>query len=133
MAWCPDLSFIEDVYHTLRLQYPSLKGHSLIKRESLIGIIDNLKFGLPISGITLNLFQRAARFLREVVTRSPYSDGNKRIGFIITFEFLKNNGFKLVASENEKIFFTKEIAMNTSINYMDLAKWLEDHSETIEF
>lgn len=132
MVWYPTFEYIKDAYEVLKLGYPQLEKHCLTNKNALKGIIDNLGYGLPIRQIKLDLWEKAGRFLREMITYSPFSDGNKRIAFIITYHFLNKNNYFLDASEDEKVNFTIFVAKNTGYDYKYLAKWLKSKCEKIK-
>ena len=128
MEWYPTLSYIKDAYEFLKLQYIDLENHFLMNENTLERLIDILKYGLPVSAIKLNIFERAGLFLYELINTHLFSEGNKRIAFIITYNFLKNNGYVLEASEDEKICFAIDIAISETCDYKELGKWLKNNS-----
>lgn len=46
-----------------------------------------------------DLFEMAAAYLFHIVQNHPFVDGNKRVGAMAAFTFLKLNGFSLIAKE----------------------------------
>ena len=54
---------------------------------------------------TPDLFELAAAYLYGIVRNHPFSDGNKRTGFLAAFTFLILNGFLIKASQAYIIAF----------------------------
>ena len=48
-----------------------------------------------------DLFEMAAAYLFHLVQNHPFIDGNKRVGAMATFTFLKLNGLTLITKDTE--------------------------------
>jgi len=48
-----------------------------------------------------DLFERAAAYLFHIVQNHPFVDGNKRVGAMAAFTFLKLNGLTLTAPDTD--------------------------------
>ncbi len=59
---------------------------------------------------TPDLFELAAAYLYGIVRNHPFSDGNKRTGFLAAFTFLILNGFLIEASQADVIAFVLAVA-----------------------
>jgi death-on-curing protein len=57
-----------------------------------------------------DLFELAAAYLYGIVRNHPFSDGNKRTGFLAAFSFLILNGFLINASQADVIAFVLAVA-----------------------
>ncbi|MFC3071806.1 type II toxin-antitoxin system death-on-curing family toxin [Shinella pollutisoli] len=57
-----------------------------------------------------DLFELAAAYLYGIVRNHPFSDGNKRTGFLAAFTFLLINGFLIEASQADIIAFVLAVA-----------------------
>ncbi|PZU22425.1 MAG: type II toxin-antitoxin system death-on-curing family toxin [Shinella sp.] len=57
-----------------------------------------------------DLFALAAAYLYGIVRNHPFSDGNKRTGFLAAFSFLAINGQLLEAEQAEVIAFVLAVA-----------------------
>lgn len=73
------------------------------------------------------LFDKGAAYLFHLVQNHPFIDGNKRIGAITTFVFLKVNGFDLVASNEVFEGLVMDVANGRS-SKEQVARFLEQHS-----
>ncbi|MCJ8053574.1 type II toxin-antitoxin system death-on-curing family toxin [Shinella curvata] len=59
---------------------------------------------------TPDLFELAAAYLYGIVRNHPFSDGNKRTGFLAAFTFLILNGNLIEASQADVIAFVLAVA-----------------------
>jgi death-on-curing protein len=57
-----------------------------------------------------DLFVIAAAYLYGFVKNHPFSDGNKRTGYLAAFTFLYLNGYLIEAEQSDVIEFVLEIA-----------------------
>jgi death on curing protein len=57
-----------------------------------------------------DVFELAGAYLYEIVRNHPFSDGNKRTGFLAAFSFLILNGFLIEASQADVIAFVLAVA-----------------------
>lgn len=57
-----------------------------------------------------DLFEMAAAYLFHLVQNHPFNDGNKRVGAVAAFAFLKLNGLSLVAPEELYYQLTLSVA-----------------------
>lgn len=61
-----------------------------------------------------DLFEMAAAYLFHIVQNHPFIDGNKRVGSMAAFTFLKLNGLTLAASDAEFERVVLEVAKGRS-------------------
>ena len=78
-------------------------GGSLGVRDA--GLLQSA-IAMPESGfgehyLHADLFEMAAAYLFHLVQNHPFIDGNKRVGAMATFTFLKLNGLTLTAKDTE--------------------------------
>jgi len=78
-----------------------------------------------------DLFELAAAYGYGITTSHPYSDGNKRVGFLAMYVFLGLNDFDIVASQPEVVEVMLGLASG-SLDELALADWLRSHSERVE-
>lgn len=57
-----------------------------------------------------DVFEFAAAYLYGIVQNRPFSDGNKRTGFLAAFTFLMLNGFLIETSQADVIAFVLAVA-----------------------
>jgi len=78
-----------------------------------------------------DIFELAAAYLYGIVRNRPYSDGNKRTGFLAAFSFLYLNGFLIEAEQSEIIEFVLSVAAG-EIYEEGATRFLRDFSIQIE-
>lgn len=76
---------------------------------------------------TPDVFELAAAYLYGIVRNHPFSDGNKRTGFLAAFSFLILNGFIIEASQADIIAFVLAVAAG-EIDEEGAARFLRDVS-----
>ncbi len=74
-----------------------------------------------------DLFEMAAAYLFHIVQNHPFIDGNKRSGAMAAFVFLRINGIKLDAPEDEFEETVLEIA-RTEADKQDAARFFRKFS-----
>jgi death-on-curing protein len=83
-----------------------------------------LTYGKP------SLFDLAAAYATGVVRNHPFVDGNKRVGFMLAYLFLRDNEYRLVADEAEATVMTVDLAAS-AISEADYAEWLRRNVEAV--
>ncbi len=73
---------------------------------------------------TPDLFELAACYAFGVVGNHPFTDGNKRTGFMAAYIFLRRNGWELVAPESDATAATLALA-SKQMTEADYAGWLK--------
>ncbi len=76
---------------------------------------------------TPDIFELAAAYLYGIVRNHPFSDGNKRTGFLAAFSFLILNGFLIEASQADIIAFVLAVAAG-EIDEEGASRFLRDVS-----
>jgi len=69
------------------------------------------------------LFEMAAAYAEGIVKNHPFSDGNKRAGFMAAYTFLGANGWQLEAPEEEAVLQTLALAAG-AIGAEEYSAWL---------
>ncbi len=68
----------------------------------------------------------AAAYAFGIVGNHPFTDGNKRVGFLTAVTFLGINGYELEAGEAEIVAMFRAAAAGAS-SEADLARWFREH------
>jgi death-on-curing protein len=76
------------------------------------------------------LEESAAALIHDLVVYHHFTDGNKRIGFIMRQIFFEKNGFTIKASEDEKVDFMLAIAQDIP-NFEERKEWITKHRRKI--
>lgn len=69
----------------------------------------------------------AAAYLYGIVRNHPFSDGNKRTGFLAAYTFLAINGFEIEASQANIVVFVLAIAAG-EVDEDGATRFLKDHT-----
>lgn len=71
---------------------------------------------------------KAAAFFQTLIQRHPFVDGNKRTAVRAVYAFLRVNGRKLVATQDEIVEFARNTAAG-KWDADDLTEWFGEHTE----
>lgn len=74
--------------------------------------------------------EKAAAIVESVVKNHPFSDGNKRTGYVLCRLLLMGSGLDIKASLEDKYKFVISISTG-EINYDEIKSWLEAHTEPL--
>ena len=75
-----------------------------------------------------SLFEMAAAYLFHIVQNHPFVDGNKRVGTMAAFVFLKLNGFTVSAGESEFERIVRQVAEG-QMKKEKIAEFLQKNSK----
>ena len=78
-----------------------------------------------------DLFDLAAAYASGIVRNHPFVDGNKRVGFVVAYVFLRRNGYRLVADEAEATIMTLGLAAGDVAEAV-YADWLRRNVEAMK-
>lgn len=80
------------------------------------------------SGYYADLIEEAAALWESMSQNHPFTDGNKRTAFAVTYTFLILNGTQLTASAEETCSFLSQLYDTGSFGFERLAAWLRDNT-----
>lgn len=75
-----------------------------------------------------SIFEKAAVYIRDIITLHPFLDGNKRTGITVAFVFLENNGYGGIDHEGEIEHFVLAV-IHQKLDIEDIAAWLKTHTK----
>lgn len=75
-----------------------------------------------------SLLDLAASYAHGIVQNHPFSDGNKRTGFMVAATFLEVNGMELTANEADVVLSTVALA-ERKMTETEYAVWLGENSK----
>jgi death-on-curing protein len=73
-----------------------------------------------------DLFTKAAALLESLVNNHPFLDGNKRTGITALALFLRINGYRFKATNEDIVAFTLKVAQK-QLNFEEMTVWLKKH------
>lgn len=98
-------------------------------RGALEAALDRPRQMLGYSNATL--FELATAYAGGIVRNHPFVDGNKRVGFMLAYVFLRANGYRLIADEAEATVMTIGLAAST-VSEAAYAEWLRRNVEAVQ-
>lgn len=81
----------------------------------------------PQMGYYNSLIEEAAAMMESLSNNHPFIDGNKRVAFFVTDEFLRMNGYFLECENEAAYAFFMELYDANSFRFASLVPWLEQH------
>lgn len=75
-----------------------------------------------------NVVDKAAAIIESIVKNHPFSDGNKRTGYILMRLILLKSNFDIKATEKEKYEFVIKIAEG-KLDFNEIKSWIEENLE----
>lgn len=78
----------------------------------------------PQSGYYADLIEQAAALWESLAQNHPFSDGNKRTAFAVTYTFLAINGIRITADANLTADFILGLHEAGTFEFTRLAAWL---------
>jgi death-on-curing protein len=100
---------------------PGLRDANLLE-SALARPVNAMDYGDP------DLPRLAALYAAGIIRNHPFLDGNKRTGFLLAYTFLALNGMRLVASQQDVISTTLDLAAGI-IDVDGYAAWLRTVTE----
>ena len=76
------------------------------------------------------IIDKAAALFHSMLFNHPFLDGNKRTTLGVVYEFLKQNGYKLIATNQEMINFPLKVE-NKHLDIEEIAEWLGDNTRKV--
>lgn len=124
MVWIPSVEYIEALFED-----QIKKGH-LMNRQGVISTLDKIRWGIPFQN-TPTIWDQVAILYKEIVENHYFSDGNKRLGALLTYIFLCNNGYEFSPIEGEIYSITMNVAQGLR-KFDELKEWFQKNSKKIQ-
>jgi death on curing protein len=70
--------------------------------------------------------EKSSALIESLITNHSFLDGNKRFGYVAMRLLLLEEGFDIVATEDEKYDFVINIA-KVNLKYPDIYSWINEH------
>jgi death-on-curing protein len=75
-----------------------------------------------------DLFAKATVLLESLVNNHPFLDGNKRTGITAVALFLRINGYRFKATNEDMVAFVLKVAQK-QLNFEEVTVWLKKHTQ----
>lgn len=80
----------------------------------------------PQLGHYESLIEEAAALMESLAMNHPFIDGNKRVAFFVTDDFLRMNGSYIDCEDQEAYGFFMNLFETNSFRFSELRSWLEE-------
>ena len=81
----------------------------------------------PQMGYYNSLTEEAAAMMESLSNNHPFIDGNKRVAFFVTDDFLRMNGYYMECDSEAAYVFFMGLYESNSFRFANLLSWLEEH------
>lgn len=105
-------------------------AHGLRDKEALLSLVKAPRQTFGGKDLYSDIFLKAAVYLKEIITRHPFVDGNKRTAMTAAFVFLAQNGYVPTAKKGEVKKFAFKVIKN-KLEILEISGWLKKNSKKI--
>ena len=123
----PDIA-VKAIHHQHTLEHGGLRG---VRSETALASALARPRQRWFYGELTTIPQLAAAYAEALVRAHPFSDGNKRSGFLVAVVFLGLNSCGFQAS-NESVVVTIQRLAAGELPWSELERWFADHSRANE-
>lgn len=118
---------LEEVLLIHKLAIEKFGGSSGIREDSLLDAAVNRPYAtFGQQELYPTPIDKAAAIIESFVKNHPFTDGNKRIGYILMRLMLLKNDMDIKATENEKYNFVIAVA-ESKLDFEEIKSWIEKH------
>lgn len=123
----PDV-VVQAIHHQQTLEHGGLRG---VRSETALASALARPRQRWVYGEPTTIPELAAAYAEALVRAHPFSDGNKRSGFLVAVVFLGLNSIGFRAS-NEGVVLTIQRLAAGELPWSELERWFVDHSRANE-
>jgi len=106
-------------------------SHGVRELGSLLSAVARPQASFDDQDLYPDLFTKAAALMDSLIRNHPFLDGNKRTGIAAAALFLRINGYRLNATNDELEKFALGVAQSRH-ELAEIATWLHAHVATAE-
>ncbi len=117
MVWIPTVEYILELFRD------QIGTPRLMNRVGLVSTLDKVTWGIPTSEFP-TIWERTTILFKEIVENHYFADGNKRLGILIAFIFLSNNGYNFFPPVGEVYSMTMEVAQGKR-TFEQIKNWFQ--------
>ncbi len=85
----------------------------------------------PQIGYYNSLIEEAVAMMESLSNNHPFIDGNKRVAFFVTDDFLRLNGYFIDCDNDIAYSFFIGLYESNSFRFDNLVPWLEEHASPL--
>ena len=121
MLWFPPIEYILELFRE------TMEEPKLLNFKGLESTLDKVKWGTPTQPPP-TLWDSATILFKDIVEQHFFMDGNKRIGCMLLYFFLKKNGITFTPPVGDIFNMTMEIA-KCNVSTDEIKKWVKENSK----
>lgn len=125
----PSVDDIIEIHNEILTSYGGLAGIMPGGEEKLDAAIGRMQSGFSGQEFYPSILEKAAVLCHSIITTHPFSDGNKRTGFLSAVYFLHDNGFSI--EESEPLADVILEVANDRAGYEHLLQWIQQNSKEV--
>jgi len=103
MIWIPTIEYILNIFKE------KIGKSILMNNSGLKATLDKVQWGIPFQPDP-TIWDRVTILYKSIVEEHFFADGNKRIGLLLAFIFLNNNGYDFITSNDDAYKIILEVA-----------------------
>ncbi len=123
MIWIPTIEYILNIFKE------KIGKSILMNNAGLEATLDKVQWGIPFQPEP-TIWDRVTILYKSIVEEHFFADGNKRIGLLLAFIFLNNNGYDFITSNDDAYKITLEVAQGLK-TYEEIKVWFKSNSKKI--
>ena len=123
MIWIPTIEYILNIFKE------KIGKSILMNNSGLKATLDKVQWGIPFQP-NPTIWDRVTILYKNIVEEHFFADGNKRIGLLLAFIFLNNNGYDFITSNDDAYKITLEVAQGLK-TYEEIKVWFKSNSKKI--
>lgn len=123
MIWIPTIEYILNIFKE------KIGKSILMNNSGLKATLDKVQWGIPFQPEP-TIWDRVTILYKSIVEEHFFADGNKRIGLLLAFIFLNNNGYDFITSNDDAYKITLEVAQGLK-TYEEIKVWFKSNSKKI--
>lgn len=123
MIWIPTIEYILNIFKE------KIGKSILMNNSGLKATLDKVQWGIPFQPDP-TIWDRVTILYKSIVEEHFFADGNKRIGLLLAFIFLNNNGYDFITSNDDAYKITLEVAQGLK-TYEEIKVWFKSNSKKI--
>ena len=124
MAWIPSVEYVITLFED------QIKTGKLMNLQGITSTLDKVKWGIPFQK-TPTIWDQVTILYQEFVENHYFSDGNKRIGSLLSYIFLYRNYYEFSPPQGEILKFTLDVAQGLK-SFKEIKNWFQLNSKIIE-
>jgi death-on-curing protein len=102
-------------------------GHGLRDLGMLLSALGRSQGTFDGKDLYPDLFSKTAALMESLVRNHPFVDGNKRTAITSAALFLRMNGYRLIAENEEMVWFTLACAQS-QLSFDEIVDWFKQYS-----